>query len=171
MADLIHRLSILDTAPYQRRRAGRDSQRCALSVREGISTPRYPDASSCGKAWGHRMIDVVSVSYATKFWAWRNGTLPKEYDSTVVAPSAAPAQTTSGKRYAPPWTSFSGGTRRSLARVQPCHVPGAKRAPGPAEHAALPGGSLEWQRLPHVPGRRQRNGAGQGWVALGDASD
>ena len=99
------------------------------------------------------MIDVVSVSYATKFQALRNRTLLKEYDATVTAPFAVHAQTTSGKRYAPSRTSFSGGTRRSLARVQPCHVPGAKRDPGPAEHAALPRGSLEWQRIPHVPRR------------------
>ena len=89
------------------------------------------------------MIDVLSLSYATKFQAWRKGTLLKEYDATVMAPSAAPAQTTSGKGYGPPRTSFSGGTRRSLARVQTFHVPGAKRVPGPAEHAAQSAGSME----------------------------
>ncbi|CAN0098802.1 unnamed protein product, partial [Laminaria digitata] len=68
---------------------------------EGTSTLLYPDGATFSKAWGHRPVDVGSVSYAKNFEASKDRMLLKEYDETVVAAAAAPAETTSGKRYAP----------------------------------------------------------------------
>ncbi|CAN0203046.1 unnamed protein product, partial [Laminaria digitata] len=66
---------------------------------EGLSTLQYPDGAAFSKAWGHRPVDVDSVSYAKNFQASKERMLLKEYDETVVTAAASPAETTSGKRY------------------------------------------------------------------------
>ena len=68
---------------------------------QGISKLQYPDAATFSESWGHRMVDVASVSYAKNFETSTKRMLLKDYDATAVAAAAAPAETTSGKRYAP----------------------------------------------------------------------
>ena len=65
---------------------------------EGISELQCPDAATFSKAWGHRMVDVASVSYAKNFEASTKRMLLNDYDATAVAAAAAPAETASGKR-------------------------------------------------------------------------
>ena len=67
----------------------------------GRSTLQYPDAATFSKSWGHRMVDVGSVSYEKNFEASRKLMRLDEYDATVVEAAGAPAETASGKRYAP----------------------------------------------------------------------
>ena len=72
-----------------------------LESDDGVSTLQYPDAATFSKSWGHRMVDIASVSYAKNFEVSKKLMTLEEYDATVVAAAAAPAETTSGKRYAP----------------------------------------------------------------------
>ncbi|CAN0528430.1 unnamed protein product, partial [Laminaria digitata] len=49
----------------------------------GITTLQYPDAATFSKSWGHRTVDVGSVSYARNFKASKDRMTLKEYDATV----------------------------------------------------------------------------------------
>ena len=51
----------------------------------GISTLQYPDAATFSKSWGHRMVDVASVSYTKNFETSTKRMMLKDYDATAVA--------------------------------------------------------------------------------------
>ena len=157
-----------------------------LEADRGISTLQCPDAATFSKSWGHRMVDVSIVSYAKNFETSTKRMVLKDYDATAVAAAAAPAETTSGKRYAPAPdfvfqrdTEVVGEGRELLGKFVEAalpssgcnhnHLPGLKRPLGAAKHAALPRGSLERQPLSHALRRPQHGGGRPETVVLGDA--
>ena len=68
---------------------------------DGISALNYPDGTAFSETWGDITVDVGSVSYEKNFEASKKQMTLKEYDVTATAAAAAPAETTSGKRYSP----------------------------------------------------------------------
>ena len=60
---------------------------------------RYHDAAAFTKAWGHRTVDVGSVSYAKSFKASKQRMLLKDYVTSSDEATAVPAETPSGKYY------------------------------------------------------------------------
>lgn len=61
---------------------------------------QYHDAAAFTKAWGHRTVDVNSVSYAKSFETSKERMLLKDYVTRSIEATAVPAETPSGKHYA-----------------------------------------------------------------------